>query len=366
MEIHRYQLIDRGAFSKAAIRGSAARHGALVRFKFEDGEVGHADLFAWPELGDASLGELLEALAAANNRNPTNLKSVREELSSIAKKDSRFLLLPRLIDAANAEAESLRNHRPLVDGSIANHFTALSASCLAPGDVLDARRGGFPAIKVKIARAGGSIEDLVSEAHALGRLQSHWDISLRLDANEYATPDGLKYFLDSLPIRLRESIEWIEDPFPFSLRGWADFSKEMGIRLSIDRPVMRLLGGLSPEGSNKSLEDVFTCGAAQVMVHKPAWLDDDIAAAATKLKIPVVVTSALGHPVGNLFAASVAARISPDETHGCFTHTVYRDDEISNSLVASKQVRGSRIFGVGEGLGLPAKALSRIKWETLS
>lgn len=379
MEVHRYQLVLRGAYSKAATRGAGARAGALLRMKFSDGVTGHADLFPWPELGDAGLSELLQELTVALKK--TDLKSdgdftnAQQVLRKLADRDQRYLLLPRVFDALCAEAEALRAQRPLVDGSIRNHFTALSAVQLAPADVLDARRGGFPAIKVKIAKRPPSSpsdtrglivlikEGLIEEAKALGRLQSHWDLPLRLDANENATPDGVCAFLDALPIRLRDAIEFIEDPFPFSLKQWSAFHKETGIRIAIDRPVMGFIGQHS-DVKNR-LSEVFSENAAQIYVHKPAWLEDDVATVAAKAGVPVVVTSALGHPVGNLWAASVAARLAPEGVHGCYTHTAYRDDEISNSLIASKQLRGSRIFGMGVGLGLPAKSLNRIKWDKL-
>ncbi len=374
IEIHRYQLILRGAYSKSALRGPAARGGSLVRMKFSDGVIGHADLFPWPELGDATLPDLLTELAEADRKSEGDFSSTRIILQAKAATDHRFLLLPRLLDAAEAEAESLRRVRPLVDGSIQNHFTALSASRLVPADILDARRGGFPAIKIKIARGANSSENLLAEAKALGRLQSHWDLPLRLDANENGTPEAIRVFLDALPIRLRDSIEFIEDPFPFSIKTWSDFHKETAVKLAIDRPVMSLVhsraNGTRTEGNSgvpsESLTDVFRENAAQAYIHKPSWLSDDVATLAIKAGVPVIVTSALGHPVGNLWAASVAARLVPTGVHGCFTHPVYRDDEISNSLIASKQIRGSRIFGLGAGLGLPAKSLTRIKWELLA
>lgn len=371
IEVHRYQLIVRGAYSKTALRGSGVRSGALLRMKFGDGAIGHADLFSWPELGDAELSELLQELALAVKgvvvTSDEDVHKVQWVLRNKADRDQRFLLLPRIFDALTSEAEALRAKRPLVGGSVRNHFTALSAVQLVPADILDARRGGFPAIKVKIATrpssAATAVEGLLDEAKALGRLQSHWDLPLRLDANENATPGSLRIFLDALPIRLRDSIEFIEDPFPFSVSEWSAFHKETGVRIAIDRPVMALLS--ERMNFDQRLAEVFSENAAQIYVHKPAWLEDKITLVAAEAGIPIVVTSALGHPVGNLWAASVAARLAPDGVHGCFTHTAYRDDEISNSLIASKQLRGSRIFGSGPGLGLPAKSLNRIKWEKL-
>ncbi len=364
IHVHRYHLVLRGAWGKSIARST--REGVLVRFRMQDGVVGHADLFAWPELGDAALADLLSKLTSvvadesvgknsgieAGGFSEQALQSLHERLEALASKDQSFRLLPRLIDAAKAEITAVRSQRPVVQGSALNHMTSISVPSLAIGDVMAARRGGFPAIKVKTR---GSVED----AEALARLQGHWRIGLRLDCNERSDRETLLRFFDRLPIRMLEQVEFIEDPFPFSVETWSEFHRETGIRLALDRPSMRL--------SEEELLAVFRDGAAQVYVHKPQWTSTDLA---RKLcdkvgGLETVVTSALGHPVGNLYAASVACEVAPDSVHGCMTHLVYRDDEISSSLIASKQVKAARIFGNGIGYGLPEKSLQQIRWDGL-
>ena len=43
-------------------RSSNERSGVLVKVEFTDGITGYSDLHPWPELGDPSLKEILEAL----------------------------------------------------------------------------------------------------------------------------------------------------------------------------------------------------------------------------------------------------------------------------------------------------------------
>lgn len=367
IHVHRYQLVLRGAWGKAVAR--SAREGALLRFRMSDGSVGHADLFSWPELGDAPLAELLAKLGSAVSEkflgrnsgieadgfSDSDLESVQERLEILSNESLQFRLLPRLVDSVKAEVTAIRGNRPVVQDSVLNHMTCVSAASLATGDVLSARRLGFPAIKVK---SHATMED----AERLMRLQGHWRIGLRLDCNERSDRDTLLRFFDRLPIHMLEQVDFVEDPFPFSMDEWRKFHMETGIRLALDRPAMRL--------SEEELTTAFREGAAQVYVHKPQWTNANVVRGllhdlSSKAPPEIVVTSALGHPVGNLYAASVASQVAPESVHGCMTHLVYRDDEISNSLTNSKQVKGARIFGNGIGFGLPEKSLQQIRWTSL-
>lgn len=325
---HRYQLTS---------RLGAVRSGALLRVMFDDGQSGVADLHPWPELGDPTLEEFLgDAELRRSHR-----------------------LFALALAAAGDEAQAQREGRPLLTGSVLNHRLALSADDLAAGDWLDSRRDGAPAMKVKIARAGAA--SLRAEAATLARAVSFLGpVRLRLDANERAEPDELARFLDQLPVLVRQAIEFIEDPFPLSpstANTWRDFSRDQGIPLAIDRPLTRLL---RREWSDMATDKVFS-----VFVHKPAWMDEAEPRHAMTLGLPIVVTSTLGHIIGNIWAASRAVVLAPESVHGCLSHTAYRDDEAARALRASKQVRGAHLSGRGVGCGLQGKWLERVKWQVL-
>lgn len=334
IETHRYTLKPRAT-------NAVPREGALLRVKFPDFEFpGHADLFPWPEFGDPSLETWIEELRAFRGSTEKLSKTVR-----IA------------IGAARDEAIAIFKSEPLIKGSVINHALATDPVDLAVGDVIEARRGTFPAMKIKIGR-----HEPLEEAAALARLVSHWGIKLRLDANERMTRENLSKFLDALPIRIRETLELIEDPFQFDIRAWGDFHRETGIKLAYDRG----LADLSLSHGPVSLTEVFESGAAQVLIHKPAWQDDGHASFARAKNIPLIVTSILGHPVGNIWAASKAAELAPEGVHGCFSHVGYKDDDASKTLEKSKQARGCRMVGIGVGLGLQSKWFSRLRWESLN
>ncbi len=336
LEFHRYTL-------KLRARESV-RSGALMRVTFSDLEKpGHADLFPWSEYGDPPLDTWI-----------TELKLFRGGNGSTGEISKTLAIA---IEAARDEAIAISKNESLIQGSVMNHALSTDPCDLAVGDIIDARRGTFPAIKIKIGR-----NPLQEEAAALSRLVSHWGIRLRLDANERVSRNNLLTFLDALPIRIRETLEFIEDPFAFDLRAWSDFHRETGIAIAYDR-------GLADRGhvtreSAASLAEVFQSGAAQVLVHKPAWQDDDRAIFARERNIPVVVTSILGHPVGNIWVASKAAQLAPEGVHGCMSHTAYKDDEASKVLIKSKQARGCRMVGIGIGLGLQSKWFDRLRWES--
>jgi O-succinylbenzoate synthase len=344
IEWHRYTLKPRAGLTSAR---SGARSGALLRVTFEDLEKpGHADLFPWTEYGDPSLDTWISELRGiGHGGGGIYADSANQKLSKT---------LQIAIRAARDEAEATARNEPLIKGSVVNHALSTDPCDLAVGDIIEARRSTFPAIKIKIGRKPAR-----EEAAALARLVSHWGIKLRLDANERATREDLMIFLDALPIRIRETLEFIEDPFPFDLKKWSEFHRETGIAVAYDR-------GLAERASDTtapSLSEIFESGAAQVLIHKPAWQDDDRAHFARDHNYPVVVTSILGHAIGNIWAASKAAQLAPDGVHGCMSHTAYKDDEAAKVLIKSKQAHGCRMIGIGVGLGLQSKWFDRLRWE---
>lgn len=355
IEVHRYSLRSRSLLAAKMDQ----RAGALLRVTFSDLESpGVSDLFPWRDFGDPSLETWFEELRQA-------WKSDRHDFSALKSTGSdETEISPTLrlaLVAAHDEALAISQNRPLVSGSVVNHWLATDATSMGIGDIIEARQSTSPAIKIKIGR-----HDPLEEAAALGRLVGHWGIRLRLDANERLSREGLLRFVDALPILIRQSIEFIEDPFQFDLASWSTFHRETGLSLAYDRGASeRTLGPALHADSNTSLAEVFESGAAQVLIHKPAWQDEARAIFARERRIPIVVTSILGHPVGNLWAASKAFELAPEGVHGCKSHIVYRDDEASTALVRSKQVRGSRVVGLGVGLGLQSKWWSRLKWEPL-
>jgi o-succinylbenzoate synthase len=180
---------------------------------------------------------------------------------------------------------------------------------------------GFDYIKVKMPG---------SELPASGRLRL--DFNATLDAAAFAR------VARTLP---RERIDFVEDPCPYDPATWLRLHQETGLRLALDREI--------------------AFDGVDVLVLKPAI---QRAEGAQLRGREVVVTSYMDHPVGQLHAAAVAARIAPDAVCGLVTHVLYEPDAFSERL----GLDGARLVppgGSGVGFddlleGLPWTALTEL------
>lgn len=145
-------------------------------------------------------------------------------------------------------------------------------------------------------------------------------VRIRIDFNARLSPDEFVRIADTLP---RERIDFIEDPCPYDAAVWQSLRERTGLRLALDR---------------------FE-GEADVLVHKPA-----LHTSFPSFDGEVVVTSYMDHPVGQFFAAYVAARRPPSATrrHGLFTHALYEPDAFIDRIRAN----GARLLPPeGTGIG---------------
>ncbi|MEM9283314.1 MAG: hypothetical protein AAGA96_15945, partial [Verrucomicrobiota bacterium] len=167
--------------------------------------------------------------------------------------------------------------------------------------------------------------------------------TLRLDANEKFE---LKAFLDfwySLG-GYRESIEFVEDPSVWGRQHWTTLS-DAGIPIAVDRDA----------------EERFESG--YVAVIKPAlseWIPPEPEA--------FLFTSYMDHPVGQVWAASVAAGVAESESGarlkecGLLTQRCYEPNEFSECLVVKK---GRLMPPPGTGLGFD-EVLEGLPWKPLN
>lgn len=316
LEVSRFQLKAR----------SRRADGALLRIWFGETVFGLSELMPWTSLGDPSLETLLGDLRAG-----------RFELR----------LIDRAIAMARVEAVAREKQEPMFSVPVSNHFLVAGPGPLAPGDWLDIRRRGFSAVKIKISNVAELASTLAMAPSWIGNLR------LRLDMNAKAGADELLVALDRLPVLVRDRIEFIEDPIPFDRATWGALSRRSGLRLMLDR-----------EGAELKLNEkieYFKSGVLGGFIHKPGWTADDEAVALAKAGAPVVVTSLLGHPIGQLHAARVACLLAPslesDAVHGCFSHIAY-DQGVEFKYL---QTAGPKLLP----MLWPAEALMRIKWERL-
>lgn len=138
-------------------------------------------------------------------------------------------------------------------------------------------------------------------------------VRIRIDFNARLTAAE---FIDVARTLPRERIDFIEDPCPYDQTVWADLRERTGLRLALDR---------------------FE-GAADVLVHKPA-----LQLAFPQFNGEIVVTSYMDHPVGQFFAAYVAATHRVSARCGLFTHVLYEPDAFIERIRAD----GARLLPPG-------------------
>jgi O-succinylbenzoate synthase len=139
------------------------------------------------------------------------------------------------------------------------------------------------------------------------------DVRVRIDFNARLSAAEFLHVAGTLP---REQIEFIEDPCPFDEAVWRQLREKTGFRLALDR---------------------FE-GIADVLVHKPA-----LQTSFPRFDGEIVVTSYMDHPVGQFFAAYVAATNRVSARCGLFTHVLYEPD----AFIERIHVDGARLLPPG-------------------
>ena len=136
-----------------------------------------------------------------------------------------------------------------------------------------------------LAREVSRFRDLAAKAAAAR-------CKLRIDFNASCDDEHLGGFLTSLTTAERRTIDFLEDPLPYDGAVWEGLRGRFGLRLGADR-----------------VGEVPVTRGVDVLVVKPAYHPiEGFLKASRKHGLPLVVTSNLDHPVGQLFAAWTAGR----------------------------------------------------------
>ena len=109
---------------------------------------------------------------------------------------------------------------------------------------------------------------------------------VRVDFNASIDADGFLRWVDSLPGRVRDQIDFVEDPTPYEPSEWRRLSSESGLRLALDRGPADALEGF------------------EVRVWKPALVADPPAGEL------FCITHNMDHEIGRRYAAYRAATFS--------------------------------------------------------
>lgn len=299
-----------------SISSHSKREGALLKVIFQPDLIGYADCHSWPELGDLSLKEQLAFLLAG-------------KLTPI----TRCALEIAFLDAqSRLQGKSIFTHLLNLPRS---HFLVTNLLDLSSDDIRQIIQQGYTHVKLKMGRY------LDQEMKCLLSLFSPTSLQLRLDFNESLNPLLFSSFLHSIE-SIRNQIDFIEDPFPFDFEEWKAIQRE-GWILACDRQVS--IVSHKPE-------------AAQILIIKPAvqsfqewqqWKDRTC-----------IVTSYLGHPLGQVAAAYVASLVDPScsVVHGLLSHHVYQETSFSRHLSWKNP---QFLLPQGTGFGFD-KELNQLEW----
>ncbi len=328
---HRYEL--RSAAPLGALSRGVVRHGALLRVRFREGEVGYADLHPWTELGDLALAPQLGLLARGETTELTRASLAFAALDAVARAAGRSLWEGLRVPASHF----------LLPGIGGRDQAALEAALAE----------GFTRFKVKLGKdldaEKGQLRDVCSFLQGV-TLADGGPPRLRLDYNETLTPARLSDYWAELT-DLAPFVDFIEDPFPFDAGGWPKASSATRMTFALDRAA-----------SEETAPDF-----GGVVVHKSARsgpvLPPGLSACLPERRL--VVTSYLDHPVGQLGAAWVAAQTvaaAPDERHGLVSHRAYAPTRFSEHLGwHGPQLR----LPEGHGFGFDEE-LAQTSWEMLT
>ena len=296
--------------------GIRERLGALIRTA--DGGVGC--LHPWPELGDYSLTEELDALAAMS---PLPL-------------GRRALDCAGVDGAARQQGDSVWREDRRVPLSHATLAGTVTDDGLVELDAVGFRYG-----KIK---ADHDIMSLLNKGRIWRRLLPEW--RWRLDFNGVLTREQWRAAQPMFMDVFGDSLDFCEDPFPWNAGFWKEV-EESGIALALDW----VPDCEEPEKGEYS---------PSVRILKPA-----AQTGAGMAEKRLVVTSYMDHPVGIAWAAYEAARMAAEgaqvDVCGLVTQHLYAPDDFSVVLGDP-----SPVFRPPSGTGLGFDDLiDRLEWKRL-
>lgn len=162
-------------------------------------------------------------------------------------------------------------------------------------------------------------------------------VRLRIDFNATLTAEEFLRMAEKLP---RERVDFVEDPCPYDAAVWRELRERTGLRLALDRAGS---GGEVPP-------------PPLVLIVKPAVEPVPVA------PNEIVITSYMDHPVGQLFAACIAAKQATSPRCGLVTHVLFESDP----FIERMRLDGARLVPPGgSGVGFD-DLLEGLPWKKLA
>lgn len=317
--VHRYTMQShRGMNSRSH---TIEHEGALIRVDV-NGASGYACIHPWEELGDLSLAKLLKQLAEGR--------------------------ISRQIKCALECADVDREARKAGVSLFESLDVPLSHATIVGGinEVANAVDAGFDTVKLKMGR------DVMANISFLRKVYSDFpELMIRLDFNGISGFGALESLLKEVGGKIREKIDFIEDPFPRNDDRWLSLRDRYGFKVGIDRGVADAEGEFDISVVKPAINELVpVCDAAQMAGRS------------------VVITSYMDHPLGQSYAAYCAGSLKEqylgiiDSRCGLITHGLYEPTKFTERM--GKVSPEWQMENGATGLGFD-DLLEKVSWKKL-
>lgn len=312
-----YRLVSHAYLNTKTTR--RVHRGALLRIG-----GGYGCVHPWPEFGDAPLEQLLER----------------------AKEGSYPELVKAALSCAHVDAEARARGVSIFEGlTIPRSHYSWDNGREMHEQVELVLNEGWPAIKMK-----GDTDPLEAarKLNAVGKLTKTAGTLLRMDFNGCLSVGDFLTFWAAVDLDVRSRVDFIEDPVPYEAQTWDRLGRQCQVSFALDKGWQDGTGGF------------------EVVIVKPSRRD--WRRVVEKFPgVKVVMTSAMDHAIGQVWAAYQAAMASGaigDQISLCglCTQHLFEPDEFFPLLKSC----GGRLVvdrqGGGMGFG---QILERLDWIPL-
>jgi O-succinylbenzoate synthase len=227
-------------------------------------DSGYGCVHPWPEFGDAPVEEQLRLLR----------EGITTPVTAMA------------LRCAQIDGAARRAGVSLFDGlEIPRSHYSWSFATDTETQLQRVMAESWPAIKAKgfanHAETTRFLEDCAQRFETQG-------VRLRVDFNGVLDRLAFEQFIESMPQPVYRALDFVEDPFPYDAAAWEAVRQRWGVKLALDKGWKNGTQGFD------------------VVVVKPARRDWRTVAQ-THPQHPLVLTSAMDHALGQMFAAYEAA-----------------------------------------------------------
>ncbi|MCB1227928.1 MAG: hypothetical protein KDK99_19075 [Verrucomicrobiales bacterium] len=311
-----------------ALRSGAALNAASMRRVFPGALIlvngGYGCIHPWPEFGDDPVEVQLEKLAAGVVTPVIERALHCAQLDGAARAAGVSLLSGLEVPRSHYSWSFAQETRPQVERLLAE---------------------AWPAVKAKgFAHWGETLTFL----EALDRAMGDVPLRFRVDFNGCLGALSFNQFVQFMPLRTYRRLDWVEDPYPYEAETWQAARERWGIRLALDK------------GWRQGSEGF------DAVIVKPARRDWRPIAERYPSH-PLVLTSAMDHPLGQAFAAYEAAVARAElgdrvDLCGLCTQHLFAPDDFMDRIASPGGQLAWDLSGGGLGFG---DLLERLPWRPL-